>query len=447
MEQINTDVLIIGFGQGGKILAIHLGKMGVETVLVEQSEKMYGGTCINIGCIPTKSLVEHAERGTPYGEAIAAKNELTAFMRGKNYDAVAGFSSVRVLDGKASFLSPHRVKVSKPGSREVIIQAERICINTGTVPVIPGIPGLEQSSRVYSSTTLIDQKVLPEKLVIIGGGFISLEYASMYAQYGSKVTILESLPSFLPREDDDIVEEVKKVLMKKGIEILTGVTLQRIEPGAGMDTVVFEKEGQRHELEASAILLATGRKAYTEGLNLSAAEVITDNRGFIPVNEWLQTSQPHIWALGDINGGPQFTYISLDDYRIMRNQWFGGEPKKTTDRKNVPFCVFISPPLAHVGLREKEALAQGLPVKVAKIQAGIVSRPLIMGQTQGVLKAIIHRETDQILGFTLFCVEAQEVINLAAHAMNADMTFTQLTNQIFTHPSMSEGFNYFDFFG
>jgi pyruvate/2-oxoglutarate dehydrogenase complex dihydrolipoamide dehydrogenase (E3) component len=300
---------------------------------------------------------------------------------------------------------------------------------------------------VYSSTTLIDQKVLPEKLVIIGGGFISLEYASMYAQYGSKVTILESLPSFLPREDDDIVEEVKKVLMKKGIEILTGVTLQRIEPGAGMDTVVFEKEGQRHELEASAILLATGRKAYTEGLNLSAAEVITDNRGFIPVNEWLQTSQPHIWALGDINGGPQFTYISLDDYRIMRNQWFGGEPKKTTDRKNVPFCVFISPPLAHVGLREKEALAQGLPVKVAKIQAGIVSRPLIMGQTQGVLKAIIHRETDQILGFTLFCVEAQEVINLAAHAMNADMTFTQLTNQIFTHPSMSEGFNYFDFFG
>jgi pyruvate/2-oxoglutarate dehydrogenase complex dihydrolipoamide dehydrogenase (E3) component len=445
MEQINTEVLIIGFGQGGKVLAGHMGKMGVETVLVEQSEKMYGGTCINIGCIPTKSLVEQAERGIPYPEAIAAKDDLTAFMREKNYDAVAAFSSVRVIDGKASFLSPHRVKVSKPGSPDVIIQAERICINTGTVPVIPSITGLEQSSRVYSSTTLIDQKVLPQKLVIIGGGFISLEFASMYSRYGAKVTILESLPSFLPREDDDIVDEVKKVLIGRGIDILTGVTMQRIEPGAGTDIVVFEREGERHELEASAILLATGRKAYTEGLNLSAAEITTGERGFILVNELLQTSQPHIWALGDINGGPQFTYISKDDYRIMRNQWSGGELKKTTDRKNIPFCVFISPPLAHVGLREKEALAQGLPVKVVKIPAAIVSKTLIMGQTEGLLKAIIHKETDQILGFTLFCIDAQEVINLVAFAMNAGMSFTQLTNQIYTHPSMSEAFNYFDF--
>jgi pyruvate/2-oxoglutarate dehydrogenase complex dihydrolipoamide dehydrogenase (E3) component len=304
MEQINTEVLIIGFGQGGKVLAGHMGKMGVETVLVEQSEKMYGGTCINIGCIPTKSLVEQAERGIPYPEAIAAKDDLTAFMREKNYDAVADFSSVRVIDGKASFLSPHRVKVSKPGSPDVIIQAERICINTGTVPVIPSITGLEQSSRVYSSTTLIDQKVLPEKLIIIGGGFIGLEFASMYAQYGSRVTILESLSSFLPKEDEDIVDELKKVLEQKGIEILTGVKLQGIEPGEKADTVVFEREGERHEFSANAILLATGRKAYTDGLDLKAAGVISNDRGFIPSKRMVTDQSPHIWALGDINGGP-----------------------------------------------------------------------------------------------------------------------------------------------
>jgi pyruvate/2-oxoglutarate dehydrogenase complex dihydrolipoamide dehydrogenase (E3) component len=447
MEQLNTDILIIGFGQGGKILARHMGKMGIKTILVEQSEKMYGGTCINIGCIPTKVLVEHAGRGTPYPVAVTAKNELRELMRAKNYEAVASFDSVTVLDGKASFLNPHEVQVIRPGGSDVTIRAKRICINTGTTPMVPDIAGLAQSTRVYSSTTLMEQQVLPRKLVIIGGGYISLEYASMYAGYGSEVIILESLSSFIPREDEDIAGEVKKVLTGKGINILAGVNVQQVAPGTGKDLVMFDRDGERYEVEADAILLATGRQAYTEGLNLQAAGVVTTEKGFISVNERLQTNQPHIWALGDINGGPQFTYISLDDYRIMRNQWLGGPGRKTTNRKNVPFCVFISPPLAHVGLREKEAVAAGYPVKIAKIAAGIVSRPLISGQTEGVLKAILHAETDQILGFTLFCVDAQEVINLVALAMDAGMTFTELQNRIYTHPSMTEGFNYFDYFG
>jgi pyruvate/2-oxoglutarate dehydrogenase complex dihydrolipoamide dehydrogenase (E3) component len=447
MERLNTDVLVIGFGQGGKILARHMGKMGIQTILVEQSKKMYGGTCINIGCIPTKVLVEHAERGTPYPAALAAKNELRALMRSKNYEAVADFDSVTVLDGKAAFLSPHEVQVTRPDGAGVIVQARRICINTGTTPVMPGIAGLAESARVYTSTTLLERPLLPRHLVIIGGGYISLEYASMYARYGAKVTILESLPSFIPREDEDIAGEVRKVLTAKGIEVLTGVAVQRVVPGDPSDWVFFEQHGQRHEVEADAILVATGRQAYTEGLDLAAAGVSTNARGFIPVNERLQTNQPHIWALGDINGGPQFTYISLDDYRIVRNQWLGGPDRKTTDRKNVPFCVFITPPLAHVGLREKEAVAAGYPVKVARIPAGIVSRPLIAGQTEGVLKAILHAETDQILGCTLFCIEAQEMINLVALAMDAGLTFTQLQDRIYTHPSMTEGFNYFDYFG
>ena len=444
MEQTNTDVLIIGFGKGGKTLAGYLGKRGIETVLVEQSEKMYGGTCINIGCIPTKALVVQAERHTPYASAVAAKDALTGFLRGKNYDALAGLASVRVVTGKASFLDANRVQVSRPDAPDVLIQARRICINTGTVPVIPGIPGLERSSRLYSSTTLMDEKVLPPTLVIIGGGFISLEYASMYAQYGARVTMLESAPAFLPREDQDVVAEVEKVLAQKGIELLTGAAVTRIEPGGETDRVVFERAGRQASVGAHAILAATGRQAYTEGLNLAAAGVLTDAKGFIPVNERLQTNQPHIWAVGDINGGPQFTYISLDDYRIIRDQWHGTGERQRTDRQNVPFCVFISPPFAHVGLREKEAVAAGLPVRIAKIPPGVVPRTRILGETQGMLKAIIHRETDQILGFTLFCAEAQEMINTVRMAMNAGMTFTQLKDQIYTHPSMTEAFNYFD---
>ncbi|MBD0255279.1 MAG: FAD-dependent oxidoreductase [Cytophagales bacterium] len=441
---MNTDVLIIGFGKGGKTLAGYLGKQGIETVLVEQSPTMYGGTCINIGCIPTKALVVQAERHTPYATAIAAKDALITFLRGKNYDALAGLASVRVLTGKASFAGTNQVKVSRPAGPDVLIHAQRICINTGTVPVIPGIAGLALSSRVYSSTTLMDEKALPAALVIIGGGFISLEYASMYAQYGSRVTILESMPEILPREDEDIAAEVKKVLAQKGIQVLTGAAVRAIEPGDETDLVVFEQAGRQQSVRANAILVATGRKAYTEGLDLAAAGVVTDARGFIPVNERLQTSQPHIWAVGDINGGPQFTYISLDDYRIIRDQLHGKGERKRTDRQNVPFCVFISPPFAHVGLREKEAIAQGLPVRVSRIPPGVVPRTRILGELQGMLKAIIHRETDQILGFTLFCAEAQEMINTARMAMNAGMTFTQLKDQIYTHPSMTEAFNYFD---
>jgi pyruvate/2-oxoglutarate dehydrogenase complex dihydrolipoamide dehydrogenase (E3) component len=444
MEKINTDALIIGFGKGGKTLAGHLAGRGIRTVLVEQSALMYGGTCINVGCIPTKALVVQAERGTPYARAVGLKDELTALLRGKNYGALARLPAMRMLDGKASFLDPHRVQVSGPGGSVALVQAERIFINTGTVPVLPAIPGLSQSTRVYTSTTLMDEKALPGRLVIIGGGFISLEYASMYAQYGARVTILEAAPALLPREDADMAAEIEKVLAQKGIEVLTNARVQSIQPAGDADTVVFRQGGEGQLLRADAILVATGRQAYTEGLNLAAAGVATDEKGFIAVNEQLQTSQPHIWALGDINGGPQFTYIALDDYRIVRDQLTGSGERRTTDRQYVPFCVFVSPPYAHVGLREKEAVAQGYPLKIARIPAAIVPRTRILEQTEGVLKAIIHRETDQILGFTLFCAEAQEMINTVRMAMQAGLTFTQLKDQIYTHPSMTEAFNYFD---
>ena len=444
MNQITTDTLIIGFGKGGKTLAAYLGKKDIKTVLVEQSEKMYGGTCINIGCIPTKAMVVQAERHTPYASAITAKNELTSSLRQKNYDAVDKFSSVQVITGKASFLGPHEVKVIRPDGSELVIRAERIVINTGTAPSRPDIAGLDTSSKVHTSTTLLEQPAVPEKLVIIGGGFISLEFASMYAQYGSQVTILDVSPVFLPNEDEDIATEIKRVLTQKGIEIINDARLESIEAGGETELVHFSLASRRQSREAQAILLATGRKAYTEGLNLEAAGIFTDQRGFIPVNKFLQTNIPHIWAVGDINGGPQFTYISLDDFRIIRDQWFDDAQRTVEDRQHVAFCVFISPPFAHVGLREKEAISQGLPVKIVKIPAAVVPRTGILQQKEGVLKAIVHEETDQILGFTLFCAEAQEVINTIRLAMKAGIPFRQLISEIYTHPSMTEALNYFE---
>ncbi|MFD1142370.1 FAD-dependent oxidoreductase [Larkinella insperata] len=444
MQSIKTDALIIGFGKAGKTLAAYLAKHQVQTVLVEQSDQMYGGTCINIGCIPTKSLVVQAERKVPYADAVRATDELTAFLRQQNFNALDTLTGSTVITGKASFVSAHDITVRTQSSEEIQIQADRIFINTGTVPFLPTIPGLEGSSRIYTSTSLLKESRLPKKLVVIGGGFIGLEYASMYAQYGSQVTVLDTSPRFLPREDDDLAAEIGNVLQQKGITIYNGVRLKEIQPGDALDTVAVSlADGREAALEADAILVATGRQAYTDGLNVAAAGVQTDGHGFIPVNNYLQTNVPHIWALGDINGGPQFTYISLDDFRIIREQLFGSAGRAVTDRKNVPFSVFITPPYAHIGLREKEAAAQGLPVRIHKIPAKVVPRTRILNQTEGLLKAIVHAETDQILGFSLFCAEAHELINLIRLAMNNGVTFSRLTDEIYTHPSMTEAFNYF----
>jgi pyruvate/2-oxoglutarate dehydrogenase complex dihydrolipoamide dehydrogenase (E3) component len=375
---------------------------------------------------------------------VEFKNELTGLLRQKSFDALIHLSSIRVINGQASFLNQHEVKVRPLNAPDIIIQAKRIVISTGTVPFIPVIPGLEQSARIYTSTSLLNEKVLPEKLVIIGGGFISLEFASMYTQYGAKVTILDLSPVFLPQEDADMAREVKKVLIQKGVEIINGAVVKEIKSGLETDQIFFEVEGQAFSLEANAILIATGRKAYTDDLNLSAARVFIDKKGFVAVNEFLQTNISHIWAMGDINGGPQFTYISLDDFRIMKDQLQGTPERKVTDRENVAFCVFVTPPFAHVGLREKEAIAKGLPIKIVKIPAGRMPRAQILQQTDGVLKAIIHEKTDQILGFTLFCAESQEMINTVRLAMNAGYTYSRLKDEIFTHPSMTEAFNYFD---
>ncbi len=436
--------LIIGFGKGGKTLAAYLARHGKEVALIERSEKMYGGGCINIACIPTKSLIASAEKEVPYENAYEVKNALTSFLRKKNFDNINRLEEATVITGDAAFVSPHTVKVTlHRGNEELLISADRIFINTGSEPFVPPIPGITSSKNAFTSASLMEQSVLRKELIIIGGGFIGLEFADMYAGFGAAVTLLDHEAAFLPKEDRDIADEIFKVLTAKKLNIVTGASVQKITDTVN-NTVIVQykhKDGQIVEREASAVLVATGRKPVTENLNLAAAGIQTDKRGYIKVDAFLKTNVPDIWAIGDINGGPQFTYISLDDFRIIRDQLFGGSYTSVSQRKLHAFSVFISPQLAHIGLREKEAVEKGLAVKVATLPASAIPQARILNNTNGLLKTVVDSNSNKILGCTLFCVDANEMINTIQMAMHAGLDYRELRDNIYTHPSMTEAFN------
>lgn len=436
--------LVIGFGKGGKTLASWLGKRGEEVALIEMSDEMYGGSCINVACIPTKSMIKNAEEKLPYEDSFNKKNELTSFLRKLNYDNIEKLPEAVVITGQASFISPTEVQVKLSGSnQEKIIQADRIFINTGSQPFLPPITGIEKSKKVFTSISLMEQSVLLKHLLIIGSGFIGLEFADMYAKFGAEVTVLESEEIFLPKEDRDIADEILKVLTEKGINIVLGALVEKIEDKED-DAVVLQyrnKELDLTSLTASAILVATGRRPMTEGLNLKAAGINTDSKGYVEVDEFLKTNVPNIWAIGDINGGPQFTYISLDDFRLIKDQLSGGTYTSTNQRKLVASSVFITPQLAHIGLREKEAIEKGLNCKVVKLPASKVVRARIEGNTAGLLKTVVDIDTNKILGCTLYCVEANEMINTIQIAINCGLDYQVVRDTIFTHPSMNEAFN------
>jgi pyruvate/2-oxoglutarate dehydrogenase complex dihydrolipoamide dehydrogenase (E3) component len=438
------DNLIIGFGKGGKTLAAWLAKHGQDVAIIEESDKMYGGSCINVACIPTKSLIQNAEQKMPYTKAFDVKNELTSFLRKVNYDNIENLPSAIVITGKASFISPDEVRVKLSGDdKEKTIKAEKIFINTGSQPFMPPIPGLETSNKVFTSISLMDQSVLVKKLAIIGGGFIGLEFADMYAEFGAEVTVLDSAETFLPKEDKDVADEVYKILTAKKINILTGVSVEKIEDIDKENVTVQykNKDGYEEALEASAILIATGRKPMLEGLNIEAAGIKINKKGYIEVNEFLKTNVLNIWAIGDVNGGPQFTYVSLDDFRLIRDQLSGGNYTSLKQRKQVASSVFINPQLAHIGLREKEAVEKGLDIKIAKLPATSIPRARINGNTNGFLKTIVDKKTNKILGCTLICDDANEMINTIQVAMNAGLDYQVIRDTIFTHPSMTEAFN------
>ena len=448
------DAIIIGFGKAGKTLAAELSNRGWQVAVVERSSMMYGGTCPNIACIPTKTLVHEAgiaallyhddypKQANLYKQAIGRKNRLTSFLRNNNYERLSKRPNVTVYTGEGSFVSANIIKVALPEG-DIELQGKEIFINTGSTPIIPAIDGIKESQKVYTSTTLLDLIVLPQHLIIVGGGYIGLEFASMYAEFGSKVTLLEGGNRFMPRNDQDIANSVKEVLEKKGIEIHLNARAQSIHDTNDGVTLTYSdvSDGTPYFVDGDAILIATGRKPMIEGLNLQAAGIGVDAHGAIVVNDQLRTTVPHVWAMGDVKGGPQFTYLSLDDFRIIRDQLFGDKKRDIGDRDPVPYAVFIDPPLAHIGLTEEEALKRGYSFKVSRLPATSVVRSRTLKQTDGMLKAIVNDHSGKIMGCTLFCAEAPEIINIVAMAMKTGQHYTLLRDFIFTHPSMSEGLN------
>ena len=448
------DVIIIGFGKGGKTLAAEFAKRGQKVAIIERSDKMYGGTCINIGCIPTKTLVHQAkmasalkdatfeERSEFYRNAVSVKESVTSALRNKNYHNMADNPNVTVYTGRGSFVSADVVAV-RTATEKIRLTSKQIIINTGAETVIPPIEGVAGNPFVYTSTSIMELADLPRRLVIIGGGYIGLEFASMYASFGSQVTVLESYPELIAREDRDIAASVKETLEKKGIVFRMNAKVQSVNRVEDKAIVTFA-DSQTSEvfvLEADAVLLATGRRPNTKDLNLEVAGVEVDVRGAIIVDEYLKTTNPNIRAVGDVKGGLQFTYISLDDYRIVREDLFGDKERRTGDRNPVSYSVFIDPPLSRVGLNEEEARRQNRDIIVKKLPVMAIPRAKTLGETDGLLKAIIDKNTGKILGCVLFAPDSGEVINTVAVAMKTGQDYTFLRDFIFTHPSMSEALN------
>ena len=448
------DVIIIGFGKGGKTLAAEFAKRGQKVAIIERSDKMYGGTCINIGCIPTKTLVHQAkmasalkdatfeERSEFYRNAVSVKESVTSALRNKNYHNLADNPNVTVYTGIGSFVSADVVAV-RTATEKIRLTSKQIIINTGAETVIPPIEGVAGNPFVYTSTSIMELADLPRRLVIIGGGYIGLEFASMYASFGSQVTVLESYPELIAREDRDIAASVKETLEKKGIVFRMNAKVQSVNRVEDKAIVTFA-DSQTSEvfvLEADAVLLDTGRRPNTKDLNLEVAGVEVDVRGAIIVDEYLKTTNPNIRAVGDVKGGLQFTYISLDDYRIVREDLFGDKERRTGDRNPVSYSVFIDPPLSRVGLNEEEARRQNRDIIVKKLPVMAIPRAKTLGETDGLLKAIIDKNTGKILGCVLFAPDSGEVINTVAVAMKTGQDYTFLRDFIFTHPSMSEALN------
>jgi pyruvate/2-oxoglutarate dehydrogenase complex dihydrolipoamide dehydrogenase (E3) component len=446
----HADVLVLGFGKAGKTAATRLARLGRRVVLVEQSERMYGGTCPNVGCVPSKGMVHHSGLRRPedppqefYARAVEEVQAVRELMRAGNRDAMDAMESVELITGHASFVDPHTVRVDVDGEPRMIT-ADTILLNTGSEPGIPDIPGLRGSSRAMDSTRLLESRVLPERLVILGTGAIGIELGQVYRHFGSAVTLLGSRPRILPEQDEDVAATAHAILVGDGLRIETGARVTQVRDAASAAVVVYEQDGAEQTVEADAVLVAAGRTAATRGLGLDVAGVRTTDAGDVVVDDQLRTSQPHIYALGDVNGGPHHTYISLDDSRIVMDQLAGEGRRSRADRVAIPQTLFMTPPLATVGLTEHEARDAGHRFVIAGERvADIIAMPRAhaVQETRGMMKFVIDADTDLILGAALLSIDAQEVINTVALAMRHGITATELRDSVYTHPSTTEAFN------
>ena len=442
------DAIIIGSGQAGNPLSYRLAEIGWQVALIEKGN--VGGTCINTGCTPTKTMVHraqiahyarnasrwgvHAENVTAdLPTIVAQKNNVVANFRGGIQKKIGLHPNIRLYQGHARFTNAHQVQVG-----EVLLESDKIFINTGGRPNIPDIPGLDPAT-VLTNESIMELTELPEHLIVLGGGYIGLEFGQMFRRFGSRVTILHNQAQIVPREDPEIASDLQKILEGEGIEFLLNVQTTRVEQTTG--TVKVSVAGAHEPLTISGthLLAAVGRRPNTNDLGLDKAGVETDKSGYIRVNSKLETNVPGIWALGDVKGGPAFTHISFNDFQIVDANLTQGK-NLTIENRIVPYCVFTDPQLGGVGMTEKQARAAGHKLKIGTIPMSHVARAIERDETAGLMKVIVDAENDQILGAAILGCEGGELVHVLYTLMLGKLPYTLLKGAIFIHPTLTEGF-------
>lgn len=450
----HLDAVVIGSGQGGNPLAMALAKAGLRTALIER--KHVGGTCINEGCTPTKTMVASGRvaylvrRAADYGvhaESISIdlekvrqrKRDIVESFRSGSERRIEKTENLELIAGDASFIGPNSVVVKSAVGIERTLSAERFFLNAGTRASVPEVVGIDRVPFL-DNESIMELGAVPDHLLVLGGGYIGLEFGQLFRRFGSRVTILQSGAQLLAREDSDVAEEVTKILREDGVDVVLNAKVAYVDlAGANIRVEVASHDGSTI-LAGTHLLVATGRVPNSDALNLSAAGVQTDERGFIRVNDRLETSADGIYALGDTKGGPAFTHISYDDFRIIRSNVLEKKPASTKDRM-VPYCVFIDPQLGRVGMTEAEARAQGRNIRVAKLPMTSVARALEVDETRGFMKAVVDVETNQILGAAILGVEGGEVMSVIEVAMMGKLPYTALRDATFAHPTLAESLN------
>ena len=450
----HVDILILGSGGGGKLTAWRMARSGKRTAVVER--KWIGGSCPNVACLPSKNEIRSAEvahlarNGAEFGAMTGPIKVDMAKVRERKRAMVQGLvdahlknyreSGAELIMGTGRFVAPKTIEVSlnDGGTRTLI--GEKVFLNLGTHAAIPSVPGLADAQPLTHIEAL-ELDILPARLIVIGGGYAGLELAQAYRRFGSEVTIVEAAPQLMAREDADASHEIRRILTDEGIQIHVPAELLKVSGQSGNRvSIALRASSGEQTIEGSHILVAAGRIPNTAGAGLDAAGVELDDRGFVRVNERLETSAPDVWALGECARSPMFTHISEDDFRIVSANLSGG--KRSTRDRFIPYCMFTDPPLAHVGLSEREAERQGVKTRVAKLPMKAVLRAQAAGQTEGFMKALVGESDDRILGFTMIGAEAGEVMAVVQTAMMADLPYTKLRDADFAHPTFSEGLNF-----
>jgi pyruvate/2-oxoglutarate dehydrogenase complex dihydrolipoamide dehydrogenase (E3) component len=444
------DMLVLGSGEGGKYLAWHLAKSGQRVAVVER--RLVGGACPNTNCLPSKNeiwsakvadLVRHADRfGSPAADGVdmkrvlARKREMVDELIAMHLDLYKA-SGAELIMGSGRFTAPKTVEVALNDGGARVLAGDRVALNLGTHATIPDIPGLA-AAKPLTNVEMLELDRLPDHLIVLGGGYVGLELAQAYRRFGSRVTIVETGSVFASREDRDVAEALLEILRAEGVEVLLGAQVLHVEGRSGQSVrLAVRTPAGEGALYGSDILIAVGRTPNTVGIGLDRAGVALDARGYIAVNDRLETSAPDVWAIGECAGSPQFTHASLDDFRVIRDNLAGGA--RSTSNRLIPYCLFTDPQLARIGLSETEAERQGVAVRVARLPISAVLRSRTISETGGFMKALVGAEHDRILGFTMIGPEAGEVVAVVQTAMLAGMPYVALRDAILTHPTMAEG--------